>query len=156
MLPSLLALVFHRRIESRMVEGGGDACLVEHLAELLGTSATACIDDSRSLHTTEDMDQFLALVGRMTDYIGEVRTLETHAEDIKCPLCLQGQFILYVLDHSRSRRRCKCKDGRIGYQFADLGYLQIRRTEIIAPLRDAMGFVDRYETDAHVAELRLE
>ena len=134
MLPSLLALVFHRRIESRMVEGGGDACLVEHLAELLGTPATARIDDSRSLHTIEDMDQFLALVGRMPDYIGEVRTLETHAEDIKCPLCLQRQFILYVLDHSRSRRRCKRKDGRIGYQFADLGYLQIRRTEIIAPL----------------------
>ena len=39
---------------------------------------------------------------------------------------------------------------------SDIGYLQVGGTEIIAPLRNTMSFINSNETHPHVSELRLK
>ena len=42
------------------------------------------------------------------------------------------------------------------YQLSKIGNLEIGRTEIISPLRDAMSFIDNEQTYIHILEFRLE
>ena len=42
------------------------------------------------------------------------------------------------------------------YQLTEIGNLEIGRTEIISPLRDAMSFIDNEQTYIHILEFRLE
>ena len=79
-LPVALALVFHLVVQSGMIEGGAEPRQTEFLGNLLGTPATAHIDDGRALGVLEGVDEFLHLVGTVLDKVGEVLALETHPE----------------------------------------------------------------------------
>ena len=96
------------------------------------------------------MYQLFALVGGVAHHVGKVLPLETHAEDVEVCIPLR-QFLLYILYDGWGGGGREGKHGGMGHQLAYLGYLQVGRAEVVAPLRDAVGFIDRDEADAHVA-----
>ena len=93
------------------------------------------------------MKQLLFLVGGIPYYVGQVLSFKAHAEDV---LILEMQLFLNIVDDGRRGRGRKGKDGNTGLDLPDIRNLQVRRTEIIAPLTDAVGFIYRDEADAHV------
>src|SRR5690606_41952694 len=58
------------------------------------------------------------------------------------------QFILDVLNDIRGSCRRKCEKRHVGMQVAQCGDVEVCRTEIIAPLRDAM------RSEEHTSELQ--
>ena len=82
-LPSLLAFIFHTRVESGVIERGGDACLREQFGIFLRTLTASGIDDGGAWHTAEDMDELFAFVVRLSHDVDEVLALEAHAEDVE-------------------------------------------------------------------------
>ena len=86
----------------------------------------------------------------MKNHIGEVGSKEAHAEHV---LLLESQLHLYVFYHGRRGCGGKCEDGSVGEELAEERNLQIRRTEVVAPLRDAVRLIDGDEADAGVSYL---
>ena len=82
-LPGLLPFVFHTRVESGVIERGGDTCFREQIGIFLCALTAAGIDDGGAWHTVEDMDELFALVVRLSHDIDEVLALEAHTEDVK-------------------------------------------------------------------------
>lgn len=92
-------------------------------------------------------------VFRFPDDVSQVRTFEAHPEHI---LLAEMQLLLNVGDHLG---RCRCsqrEDRHVRQQFAELMYLQVSRTEVISPLRDAVRLVHRDKADVHLPEFGLE
>ena len=131
LLPRLLALVLVGGVEAGMVEGGADAGSVEQVRYLLGTAAAAHVDDGRSFHIIQYMQQLVALVGGRADDVGQVAALERHAEDA---LLGKGQPLLNVVDDGGRGRRRQCQHGHVGQVVADVGYREVRGAEVVAPL----------------------
>ena len=90
------------------------------------------------------------------------------SEHLELPFGINGQNVLDVLHHTRRGGGGEGEDGAPPLsppnwgevlsrnQLADLGDFEIRRTEIVAPLRNAVGFIDRDETDADAPQFDLE
>ena len=126
LLPGLLTLVFHCGIQSGMIEGGGDSCLGKHIGEFLRASAATGIDDGRSLKTTEDVDELLALVIGMAHNVSEVLSLEAHAEDVEPRIpVFHRKLFTYILHHGGSGSGGEGEDGRIRNNLPDFRNLQI-------------------------------
>lgn len=64
---------------------------------------------------------------------------------------LKLQFIHDVVYDIRSSCCGKSQYGGLGFHLSDISDAEIRWTEIIAPLADAMGFVDGDEANVDVA-----
>ena len=79
-LPRLLALILDGGIQTGMVEGGGDACLIEQVSKLLGAFPATGIDDGGAFQTVEDMDELLPFVCGLAHDVCKVLPLEGHAE----------------------------------------------------------------------------
>lgn len=67
------------------------------------------------------------------------------------PLVLEGQPLHDVMDNSRRRGGSKCQHGYIGLDLTDFRNLKIGRTEVVSPLTDTMGFIDRDEASRECA-----
>ena len=130
-LPSLLTLVFHDTIQSCMIEGGSDACLLNHVGHLFRATPAAGIHNSRTFQTTEDVDEFLLFVFSASDDIGQVLSFKTHAKD---SLFGKRETLLNIVHDSRSCCGCQCQYWYPWQQLANLGNLKIRRAEVITPL----------------------
>ena len=76
LLPVALSFVLDGVVESGVVEGGADACLVDEFGDLLGASAAAGIDNGTALDAVEDMDELFALVSGTTHDVSQVPPLE--------------------------------------------------------------------------------
>lgn len=83
MLPVTLPLVLYRMLQSCMIEGGTESCLRQQLRYLTGMPATADIDDGSTFLTIQQLYQLRPFVHGMTHEVGEVLTLEGHAEDVE-------------------------------------------------------------------------
>ena len=82
-LPSLLPFIFHTRVETGVIERGGDTSLREQFGIFLRTLTAAGIDDGGAWHAAEDMDELFALVVRLPHDVDEVLALEAHTEDVE-------------------------------------------------------------------------
>ncbi len=76
LLPVSLSFIFYHTVKSCMIEGGGDACLIQQVGKLLRAFSAAGIDDGCALHTVQNMQQLLALVSGFPNDIGEVASFE--------------------------------------------------------------------------------
>ena len=63
---------------------------------------------------------------------------------------------MYVLDDERCGCGGERQHGCVGLDAAQVGDVQVGGPEVVAPLADAVGFVNGDETHAHVAQLGLE
>ena len=55
------------------------------------------------------------------------------------------QFVADVFDNFGRCRSCQCKKWSIRVDFPKLTYIKVGWSEVIAPLRDAVCFIDDYE-----------
>ena len=153
-LPVALALVLLRMFQSGMIEGGSDASLIDEVSEFLAAPTTACIHNGRTLHAAENVYQFFALVGSIAYYISQVFAFETHAEHMRFLFRLIGwresKLLLDILHHLRCGCGSECQHRHTRQQLPDFGYLKIRRTEVVAPLRNAVRLVDGEQRNIQV------
>ena len=132
-----------------MVVVGTDACTFEFVTDLLGPHAGTHIHDGCSRYRAQDMDKFSDLFLGGTHDIGQVLTGETHREDIRD---LKAKAPLYVF-HNDGCCRCRQRQhGNAREKFPHLGDTQERRSEVVAPLRDAVCLVHDNERDWHLAQ----
>ena len=61
--------------------------------------------------------------------------------------------MLNVLYHLGCCRSCECQYRHIGEQLAEICYLKVGRSEIVTPLRYAVGFI--YCDEAHLGMANL-
>ena len=97
----------------------------------------------------EDRERLGHSVDAGHDTIDEVRTVEDAHEHGRGPQAeLPGDV---VADAWRGRGREGVKAG-LGKSLPEQGQLPILRAEVVAPLADAMGLVDREPLHAHLRE----
>ena len=65
----------------------------------------------------------------------------------------EGEQAAYVGRHFGSGRGGEGEHRSVGQHLAQAAYLEIGGAEVVAPLRDAMGFVDHYQAHVEAAEL---
>ena len=99
------------------------------------------------------MNRFGHLVVGGTHHIGKILAGKTH---LKYVLLLEVELVLDIFYHIGSGGSRKGKDRHTGFHLSDFSNLKIRRTEIVTPLADAVGFIYRDETHWNVAQLGLE
>ena len=80
-LPVALPLVFDGMLQSGVIVGCAEPRFVQVFGNLLGTSATAHIDNGRALCVVKNMYQFMKFVSHMCGQVCQVLALERHAED---------------------------------------------------------------------------
>ena len=154
-LPGLLALVFLAGIKSCMIEGSAYACLFDEFGIFLCTASAASVDNSRALGAAQNMEQFADFIFGLTHNVCQILALKAHLKGIEIRfLIIQSDF--NILYHLWCCSCCKCQNGRIRNKFADISYLQIRGTEVIAPLRNAVSLIDSDKTNLHVSKLSLK
>ena len=146
-LPLLLVAVLDGGVESGMEVVGTDAGVGEHLGYLLGALAAAHIDDGTALHGSEDMQQLVVFVGGVAHDVAQVLALKAHAEHV---VFFEPQLVLDVYHHLGRGGGSEREDRYIGLDAAYVGNTQVTGTEVIAPLADAMGFVDGDKTNVDV------
>ena len=172
-LPVALAAVLVSMVESGMVECRRESCIGEVFGNLAGMTPAAHIDDGRAWCAVEQPKQFAVFVGGVLNKVGQVLALEGHAKHGKAvfpcvasgfPGCAcgfggtesRGQLgadVVYDLWRGGSRQ---CQHGDIRMDVADVGNFEIGRSEVVAPLRDAVCLVDSDEAHLHVAQLGLK
>ena len=165
-LPVLLPLVARGVVETGVVEGGSppygplggrQGGFVDIIRDFLGTLAAAHIDDGAAFLSLQYAEHFSQLVLRTAHDVGQVLALERHAEDVECRGTryggrgTRGQLLTNIVHHFRRSGGCEGKDGH-GLYLADGCYVEVGRAEVVAPLADAMGFIDGDEADVHVAQ----
>ena len=123
------------------------------MAQVLGALAAAHVDNGAALQGLQDVDQFSVFVGGLAHHVGQVLALKAHAEHV---LLAEGQLTLYVGRHLGGGGGGERQHGGIGLDVAYLLDLKVGGTEVVAPLADAVGFVDGDEAHLHVAQLGLE
>ena len=142
-LPAVLVHGLLLRREAGVVEVGGDSCCGERLGNLARTLARAHVDYSRAGHTAGNVDELFLLQVAAAHYIVEVRAVERETEHACVgPEIKLAADVLHHLGRGRGRER---KHRDIGELFAEFAYFQVGGTEIVAPLRYAVGLVDHYE-----------
>ena len=96
------------------------------------------------------MYHFGFLVKSFPYNVGKVLAFEAHLEHI---ISLESQLPLYIVHHLWCSRSRKCQYRNIRLKPSYVGNMQIRGTEVVAPLRYAMCLVHRYK--AHFYALKL-
>ena len=125
----------------------------EHITDEPALLAAADIDYGRTVHTAEHPEQFLVFTLGATHYVGEIRAIETHLDDIRLG---KEQLVLYVPDHIPGGSGSESQHRHIRQQAPHFGYLEVRRAEIISPLRYAMSLIDRYHRHFHRPQFGAE
>ena len=100
-----------------------------------------------TLHRVAEREQSPELILGIAHDIRKIGTLEAGADDIVLP---EAELILDILRDIWRRCCRKCDYRHIREQFPHIGYQQIVRPEIVAPLGDAVRLVHHQETDLHL------
>ena len=132
-----------------MEEGGGKAPCIQFPGQILALLSAAAVDDARTLLSLQHTAQTLDAVVGMKHLIGQVLSVETHAELV---LLTKAEYALDILCHLGSGCGGKCEHRRSRHQLPELGYLQIGGAEIMPPLTDAMSLIHRDEADLHMLQ----
>ena len=145
-LPGRLAQLLVDQGYSCMEKKSVDACFIEQSGNVLCFFTITGVDDGRTSHRPQDMHEFIFFVFGGAYDVSKILAFEAHAKHVLAP---KGQPFLNIVDHFRSGRGCESEHRHIGEEWAHFGNLQIMRTEVVAPLRDAVGFVDCEQADLH-------
>ena len=163
-MPTLLAVVFHRMVEPCVEVGRrvGGNLLVQVVGNLFRSPTTSDVNDGATSDGREDVDELSVFVGGVANNVCQVLAFKTHLEHIRLP---ELQLLLDVVDDTWGCCGCESEDGGqvlgvgcwvLGDGLAYFRNLQISRSEVISPLTDAMGLVDCDEADPHVSHFCLE
>ena len=88
----------------------------------------------------------LPLAARHLDFVEQVRPREAGDEGLRL---VQGELLDDVAPHAIGGRGRQGDGGRIAQQAAEIAEPGVVGAEIVPPLADAMGLVDRQQLDAH-------
>ena len=144
--PVYLAIIFLRIGQPCVIVTGGDPVLFQKPSHINGLLTSSSIDDGTAVgHSLQDMEQLPSPVLRLSYHIDKILAFETHRKDI---LLSEMEPFLNVINDFRRGCGSECQHRHIirREQLPNLCYLQIRRAEIITPLRNAMSFVDDQHT----------
>ena len=136
-----------------MVGRGRYALPAQHVGDLLGAFARTDVDDARAGDVAYQAQQLPVLVVGVADAVRKVGTCEAAPQDMRFG---EPQVAHDVFGHEfrgRSRERQHRDTGQL---LAQLGDAQVRRAEVVAPLRDAVGFVDGHERYVHAHDAQAE
>ena len=100
------------------------------------------------------MQNLFLLAFCMSDNVGQILSLEAHAKNLTS--LLERKSFLNVLHHFGGGGSGQCQDRNIRQKFADIGNVQVSRSEIISPLGDTMRFVYGNHADLHAFQFGLE
>ena len=139
--------------QSAVVGRGRDAFLPQEFGGLLGALAGAHVDDARAGNVVHQPQQLAVLVVGAADAVRKVGASETAAQDVRL-----GEFEVAhdVLGHQFRGRGGERQHGDSGELFAQFGDAQVRGAEVVAPLRDAVGFVNGQKRDVHPHDAQAE
>ncbi|MNQ75308.1 hypothetical protein D3C85_900950 [compost metagenome] len=135
-----------------VIGAGGDAALAQAFGDLLGGLLLGDVDDARLPGLgPQPLDQPALLVGAADrlDQQVEVGPVEAGGDHIRRR---DGELGLHVGDHRR--RGGGGEQQHLGNAELALvvGQLEVVGTEVVAPLGDAVGFVDHQQGDRHLAD----
>ena len=136
-LRALTAMVGRRR----------DAFRPEQRVQCVDVAHRGRVDDGRSGRAAHDVDElalFVGVAGDRADVVRQVRTMGSgvdHAErtDSQLPFDVGNHVGRRGCRERQDRRRSECAQPR--------ERVEIRRSEIMSPLTDAVGFIDDDEID---------
>ena len=147
LLPLFLPLVAGRVFEPGVIEGGGDAVLFEEHSQFLALPPASCIDDGTARGELENVDELSRLVIGVAHDIGQIAAVEAHAVHI---LLLKQQPLLYVINHLWRSGGGEGQHWRLGFDLTKVSNVQIGGAEVVAPLTDAVGFVNGDEAHLQI------
>ena len=120
--PSILPFIFFAGLQSSMVVGCCIAIFYQLLGQITASLSVAGIYNTGAAVFLQQLEQAQYSSIGMQDFIGQVRTEETHTEDI---LFLEVQILLYI---PRYLWRCcgsKSQNRTVRFHLPDISYLQV-------------------------------
>jgi len=151
--PVVLPRCPHQVSHAAVVESGRYAVFVQESGDGFRLFAGAYVDDARSRNVVQDAQQVLVFVFCVAHYVTQVAARETRPQDVRFA---EFQLLHDVFGHFRRRRRGQRQHRYFGLQLPQPGDPQVRRAEVVSPLRDAVGFVDGQQRHPHFGETRPE
>ena len=139
--------------EARVIRHGGESTLREALRETICRGACGAIDDA-AIHRPR-FDEVQNLLRRLllgNDAIGKVWAVEAGHKDLRLA---EAQMLDDVLPHAFGGGRRERHERNVGEPLAQLRDLAILGTEIMPPLGNAVGLVDRDRADIPSTQIFL-
>ena len=134
-------------VHPRVVRQGFDAIDAERLSNLLYLLAAQAIDDATLARILKAMpDNLFEGILFGSDLIEQIVAVERRFQHNRIH---HVQVFLDVLLDLGSGGRRQRHDGHVGDAFDDRLDSSVFRSEVVAPFRDAMGFIHRHKTDSH-------
>ena len=156
---AVLVALAHARVQAGVVGQGRDALLAQPLGRVFHLLAALAVDDAgiALVLAADEAQQLLAGVVLLDQGVADVGPVEAADEDA-------GVLQLQALDHvgaglvvGGGRQR---HAGHVGVALVQHGELQVVFAEVVAPLADAVRFVDGEEAEqaalVQAGQLRLE
>ena len=151
--PELLAMVALARVEPGVIICRRHSRLLQEPDHMLRAAAAAHVDDACPPYPPHYSQQAAELVAVVQNHVCQVFAHETRLEPAAV---VHQQFRTDILGHPW---RSRCREGNdrcCGVILAYVGNLKIRRTEIVAPLRNAVRLVHGNHAHLHVPEMLYE
>jgi hypothetical protein len=155
----LLLLAPRRGAEPAVIEAGFDARLGQSGMHGLGTLDRRRIDEPRAFAGRDDghgATELVLLVGHLQHPIVQVGPVHAGVDDVEA---LDAELLRDVIDHRFGGRGREGQDGRAAESLDGAADLEEGRAEVMAPLRDAMRFIDDEQARAlarhHGDEVRV-
>ena len=143
----VLVPVPRRRIQPGMIGQGPQALAGKPARRFLDGGAAQAVDDAAlALMAAQEGEKLPPWLDLGRDRVGQVRPVETRDEQARP---VEPEAARDVIARLRIGRGGECDAGHARKSLADRCELEIFGPEIMAPLADAVGFVDREECDPH-------
>ena len=152
--PLLLPCGAFRVGHAAVVGRGRDPLVAQEVGDLFRALARADIDDARTRDVVRDAQQLSVLVLRAADAVREVGPCEAAPQNVRLG---ETELPHDVFGHGLRRRGRERQHGNpLGQLLAQFGDAQVRGAEIVAPLRDAVGFVHGQQPHVHALHAQAE
>ena len=136
-----------------MVVVGADAVALEELGRFAGFPPVAYIHDARARIALDNPQHPSLFVLFLNDIVSQVVTFETLLKDV---LFRKKEFLLDVADHFGCGSGGEGEDGHFRKILPYFGNFEIGRTEVVAPLGDAVGLVHGQHLHGHPLQVDTE
>jgi hypothetical protein len=130
--------------------------LAEHGRDRVDALARRAVDDAGAARigdVPEERRVAILVRLRATALVDEVRAVEAGDDDLRL---LEVEQADDVATDILGRRRGQGDRGRVAEALAEVADLRVFRSEVVAPLADAMGLVDREQAHARAVEDAVE
>src|SRR3569833_4596106 len=114
-----------------------------------GLLTASYIDNATALAAPGNIQQFPQLVFFLLNHVADISPFKTLLKNVRF---LEKQFLLNVLPHLCRCSCGKCQYGNTRVQFAQVGDMEVWRSEIITPLRYTMRLVNSDQADIHILD----